>query len=314
MKKEKSTTPAEAPILMINQEEACTRNHTSKSPTFEGRETTFPPVTKGSNSSTSVVIKARIFKREVGRVHMDSGSSCEWTHNDMTGIPRTITGDGKPFNTEHKLNGYSHIKLIKQKRQILGPDRSTSACKEVEELTRAGILREAAHHTWVANPVMVNKSDRGWRMCVDFTDINKACSKDCYPLPEIDWKVESLSGFRLKEPSSTTPILEKLILALVHAARRLRRLFRKGVGRKMDTKLEKMKPSCEWKLYTDGASSFDGAGVGLMLIDPKGKEYTYALRFKFKTTNNEAEYEALLMGLRIAQEMEIINLAIFVDS
>ena len=35
-------------------------------------------------------------------------------------------------------------------------------------------------------------------MCVDFTDINKSCTKDCYPLPEIDWKVESLSGFRLK--------------------------------------------------------------------------------------------------------------------
>ncbi|GJR72983.1 reverse transcriptase domain-containing protein [Tanacetum coccineum] len=51
-----------------------------------------------------------------------------------------------------------------------------------------------------------------------------------------------------------------------------------------------------------------------MLIDPEGKEYTYALRFKFETTNNEVEYEALLAGLRIAQEMEIVNLAIFVDS
>ncbi|GJV22492.1 reverse transcriptase domain-containing protein [Tanacetum coccineum] len=79
-------------------------------------------------------------------------------------------------------------------------------------------------------------------------------------------------------------------------------------------KLEETKPSYEWKLYTDGASSFDGSGAGLMLIDPKGKEYTYALRFKFETMNNEAEYEALLARLRIAQEMEIVNLAIFVDS
>ncbi|GJU99187.1 reverse transcriptase domain-containing protein, partial [Tanacetum coccineum] len=54
--------------------------------------------------------------------------------------------------------------------------------------------------------------------------------------------------------------------------------------------------------------------AGLMLIDPKGKEYTYALRFKFETMNNEAEYEALLARLRIAQEMEIVNLVIFVDS
>ncbi|GJW29235.1 reverse transcriptase domain-containing protein [Tanacetum coccineum] len=120
------------------------------------------------------------------------------THADMIGIPRNITVKGNPFNTEHKLNEYSHVKPIKQKRRGLGPDRSTAACKEVEELMKAGILRKVNHQIWVANPVMVKKSDRGWRMCVDFTDINKACPKDCYPLPEIDWKVESLSGFRLK--------------------------------------------------------------------------------------------------------------------
>ncbi|GJR72985.1 reverse transcriptase domain-containing protein [Tanacetum coccineum] len=68
-KKEKTTT--------LNQEEACTRNSISKSPTFEGREITFPPVTMGSNSSTPVIIKVKIFGREIGRVHMDSGSSCE---------------------------------------------------------------------------------------------------------------------------------------------------------------------------------------------------------------------------------------------
>ncbi|GKB01514.1 reverse transcriptase domain-containing protein, partial [Tanacetum coccineum] len=50
----------------------------------------------------------------------------------------------------------------------------------------------------VSNPVMVKKSDGSWRMCVDFTDLNKACPQDCYPLPEIDWKVESLCGYPFK--------------------------------------------------------------------------------------------------------------------
>ncbi|GKB29555.1 hypothetical protein Tco_0868956 [Tanacetum coccineum] len=68
------------------------------------------------------------------------------THADMTGIPRTITVNRKPFNTKHKLNEYSHIKPIK-KRRSLGPDRSTSAHKEVEELTREGILWEAIRQT-----------------------------------------------------------------------------------------------------------------------------------------------------------------------
>nr|GEV73474.1 putative ribonuclease H-like domain-containing protein [Tanacetum cinerariifolium] len=76
-KKEKITTPAEAPILMINQKEARTRNNISKSPTFEGREIIFPTVAKGSNSLSPVIIKAKIFGREVGRVHMDSSSLCE---------------------------------------------------------------------------------------------------------------------------------------------------------------------------------------------------------------------------------------------
>ncbi|GJY73717.1 reverse transcriptase domain-containing protein [Tanacetum coccineum] len=166
------------------------------------------------------------------------------------------------------------------------------------------------------------------------------------------------------------PALEKLVLALVHAARRLRRYFQahtitiltntpikqiligpKKTGRVAKWAIElgehdivflrreeketpadflieipsednetKEKPkevpdsSSKWRLYTDGASNSDGSGAGLMLIDPEGKEYTYALRFEFETTNNEAEYEALLAGLRIAQEMEIAKVAIFLDS
>ncbi|GKE37039.1 hypothetical protein Tco_1460444 [Tanacetum coccineum] len=65
-----------------------------------------------------------------------------WTHADMTGIPRTIIVGGKPFNTEHKLNEYKHIKPVKQKKRGLGPDRNTAACKEVEELMKAGTLRK----------------------------------------------------------------------------------------------------------------------------------------------------------------------------
>ncbi|GJZ48615.1 reverse transcriptase domain-containing protein, partial [Tanacetum coccineum] len=128
------------------------------------------------------------------------------------------------------------------------------------------------------------------------------------------------------------PTLEKLILALVNAIRRLRRNNtkkevpkdflvelpfkedKKKTARTMETKLESTKLSNVWKLYTDGASSSDGSGAGLMLINPEGKEYAYALRFKVKTTNNEVEYEALLARLQIAKEMEIESLEIFADS
>ncbi|GKB15066.1 reverse transcriptase domain-containing protein [Tanacetum coccineum] len=88
----------------------------------------------------------------------------------------------------------------------------------------------------------------------------------------------------------------------------------KVVTRRVDTKKEGLKLGSIWKLYTDGASSSDSLGAVLMLISLEGREYTYALRFKFEMTNNEAEYEALLAALRIAREMEIKSLAIFTDS
>nr|GEX36236.1 protein NYNRIN-like [Tanacetum cinerariifolium] len=68
-----------------------------------------------------------------------------------------------------------------------------------------------------------------------------------------------------------------------------------------------------WKLYTDATSSFDGSRLGLMLVSLEGKEFTYAIRFDFKTTNNEAKYEALLIDIHIVMDMEIKNLDIYVD-
>ncbi|GKB55996.1 reverse transcriptase domain-containing protein [Tanacetum coccineum] len=59
----------------------------------------------------------------------------------------------------------------------------------------------------------------------------------------------------------------------------------------------------QWTLFTDGSSCVDGCGAGVILTNPEGIEFTYALRFQFKATNNEAEYEALIAGLRIAEKM-----------
>ncbi|GKB35380.1 hypothetical protein Tco_0880322, partial [Tanacetum coccineum] len=73
-KKDKSTTPAEAPILMIRQDELYTKNK-FEDLTSKRKEITF--LSGGSNSSAPVVIKAKLIRKEVNRVHMDSGSSCE---------------------------------------------------------------------------------------------------------------------------------------------------------------------------------------------------------------------------------------------
>ncbi|GJR69492.1 reverse transcriptase domain-containing protein [Tanacetum coccineum] len=69
-----------------------------------------------------------------------------------------------------------------------------------------------------------------------------------------------------------------------------------------------------WTLFTDGSSCADGSGAGLILTNPEGMEFTYALRFRFDATNNEAEYEALIAGLKIAEQMGVENLQANVDS
>ncbi|GJV18604.1 reverse transcriptase domain-containing protein [Tanacetum coccineum] len=397
-----------------------------------------------------------------------------WTPTDMTGIPRHIA--------EHRLN-----------------------------VREAAGSRDHEGNDWLSNPVMVNKHDDSWRMCVDFKDLNKACPKDGYPLPEIDWKVEYLCGLpfksfldaykgyhqikmaeedkektafitnqgifcytkipfglrnagatyqrlvdeafygqigrnlkvyvddlviksrtedeivrdieetfktlrkinmklnpnkctfgveegmflgyqvntkeeaeaafrQMKEHIAKLPMLtapeeqeeliiylvaskeavsvvlmterearqmpiyfvsralkgpevnytsmEKLVLALVHASKRLKRYFQaypilvaksicqrisasrfimersKEEGHDDSIKEEEPLPA-QWTLFTDGSSCVDGCGAGVLLTDPEGAEFTYALRFQFEATNNEAEYEALIAGLRIAQKIGV---------
>ncbi|GKF09070.1 reverse transcriptase domain-containing protein [Tanacetum coccineum] len=81
-----------------------------------------------------------------------------WQPSDMAGVPRSIA--------EHRLNIQEGYSPVRQKKRGQAPERAKAIQTE--------------------------------RMCVDFTDLNKACPQDCYPLPEIDWKVESLCGYPFK--------------------------------------------------------------------------------------------------------------------
>nr|GFA33619.1 reverse transcriptase domain-containing protein [Tanacetum cinerariifolium] len=323
-----------------------------------------------------------------------------WEPKHMTGVPRSII--------EHKLKIRQGYSPVRQKKHGQAPERAKAILEEVHKLVDA---------------VMVKKSDGSWRMYVDFIDINKACPLDCYPLPEIDWKVESLCGYpfkcfldaykgyhqiqmakedeektafhtsqgvycytkmpfglknvvdkslalfktlkkctkkrdfrwtteaeeaftQLKQHIATLPTLvaprpgeelimylsvthgvisavlltdrnsvrtpvyfvskalkktevnysamEKLVLALVFAAKRLRRYFQAHpIMVIMDQPIKQVisKPDASGRLQS------------LILTNPEGMEFTYALRFEFTATNNEAEYEALIAGLRIVTRM-----------
>ncbi|GJW76991.1 reverse transcriptase domain-containing protein [Tanacetum coccineum] len=78
-------------------------------------------------------------------------------------------------------------------------------------------------------------------------------------------------------------------------------------GPSMEVQVEEAIPE-PWTIFTDGSWCLEGSGVGLILTSPEGKEFTYALRFEFDASNNEAEYEALVASLRIAEQMGVKNL------
>jgi hypothetical protein len=112
-----------------------------------------------------------------------------WSHEDMPGI--------NPEEIVHVLNVNPDAKPVKQKRRKFAPERVEAITVEVEKLLKAQFIEEVHYPEWLANVVLVKKSNGKWRMCIDFTDLNKACPKDSFPLPRIDALVDSTSGYGL---------------------------------------------------------------------------------------------------------------------
>nr|GEZ82481.1 reverse transcriptase domain-containing protein [Tanacetum cinerariifolium] len=499
------------------------------------REITFSPLTTSSGAEGPLVMEAEIGGHMIHRMYVDRGSLLEilYEHcfnrlrlevknqmvptttslsgfsgetiwplgqlrllpSDMTGVPRSVA--------EHRLNIREGYSPVRQKKKGQAPVRAKAIQAEVKKLVKARIMREVYYHNWLSNPVMVKKYDDSWRMCVDFTNLNKACPQDCYPLLEIDWKVESLCGYPFKcfldaykgyyriqlaeldeektafhtgqgvycytkmpfglrnagatyqrlvdkafysqigwnievpFPDKTDVVLqlpsprtikevqslngklasmnrflsksaekslplfktlkkcikktpkpkeeliaylsasygatsavlmtergavqmpfyfvsralqgpklnytpmEKLVLLLVFVAKRLRRYFQahpiavvtdqtiKQIMSRPDVlanflaKVPDESPPAasvvetqqeQWKLFMDGSSCVDRSDARLILTSPKGTKFTYALRFQFAASNNEAEYEALIAGLRIAAQIGLKNVHVSVDS
>ncbi|CAA0833885.1 Unknown protein, partial [Striga hermonthica] len=112
-----------------------------------------------------------------------------WTHEDMVGIDPKVAC--------HRLQVDPTVKPVVQKWRKLGPDSQQALEEEVIKLKDNEYIQEVRYPTWVANPVLVKKSNGAWRLCIDFFDLNKACPKDSYPLPHIDYMVDATSGHEL---------------------------------------------------------------------------------------------------------------------
>jgi hypothetical protein len=112
-----------------------------------------------------------------------------WSPSDIPGIPREVD--------EHSLDILPQSRVVQQRLWRFDEEWRRAIGVELRKLLEAGFITEVFHPTWLANPVLVKKKNGKWRMCVDYTNLNKACPKVPFPLPKIDQIVDSTAWCEL---------------------------------------------------------------------------------------------------------------------
>ena len=97
----------------------------------------------------------------------------------------------------HRLNVDPIYKFVIQKRYKFNPKRSTTINDEVSKLLKGKFIKKAHYPEWLANVVMVKKANGKWRICINYTYLNKACPKDSLPLPRIDQLMDATAEHEL---------------------------------------------------------------------------------------------------------------------
>ncbi|CAJ2659659.1 unnamed protein product [Trifolium pratense] len=130
-----------------------------------------------------------LVKKQLIACLKDNAELFAWSAAEMPGIDPEVAC--------HQLTLDPRASAVVQRRRKQSPEKAEAAEKAVKDLLEANFISEARYTTWLSNVVLVKKSNGKWRMCVDYTDLNRACPKDAYPLPNIDKLVDNSSGFKL---------------------------------------------------------------------------------------------------------------------
>ena len=94
----------------------------------------------------------------------------------------------------HHLNVNPLVTPKKQLPRHPSKEHAEAVREEVTKLKQAGAIKEVFYPEWLANTIVVRKKNGTWQVCVDFTDLNKACPKDPFPMPKIDQLVDATVG------------------------------------------------------------------------------------------------------------------------
>ena len=158
-------------------------------------------------------------KEQIRKVLLHNMDVFTWTHSDMPDI--------NLVHTSHKLNDIPSARPVRQKIMLFNPNRYQVIQVEVDKLLEVGFIREIKYSEWLANVVVVPKKGRKWRVCVDYTNLNKACPKDSFPLPRIDqiidaparhWMLSFLDDFSgYHQIAMHSPDVEKTLFITPHS-------------------------------------------------------------------------------------------------
>lgn len=101
-----------------------------------------------------------------------------------------------PEVISHKPSADPKVKLIMQKQRKLASKCRIAVCEEVDKLLEVDAIQEVHYPEWLSDKVVGPKKDKKWRVCMDFTNLNKGCPNDNFPLPKIDQLVDSTARYK----------------------------------------------------------------------------------------------------------------------
>ncbi|XP_070014493.1 uncharacterized protein [Nicotiana sylvestris] len=215
----------------------------------------------------------------------------------------------------HKLPTDPSFPPIKQKLRKFKTDMSVKIKEEITKQLTAKVIRVTRYPTWLANVVPVPKKDGKTTVCVDYCDLNKAIPKDDFPLPNIHILIDNCAKHEIgsfvdyyagyhqilmdEEDAEKTAFITPWGIYYYRVDDEyepLKTYFPNEEVMRVDEVDYDEKPG--WKLFFDGAANMKGVGIGVVLISEAGQHYPVIAQLRFYCTNNMAEYEACILGLR----------------
>nr|GEV59972.1 reverse transcriptase domain-containing protein [Tanacetum cinerariifolium] len=235
-----------------------------------------------------------------------------WQPSDMTGVPRSIA--------EHRLNIREGYSPVRQKKMGQAPERARAIQAKLAEADEENTAFHTGQGVYCYTKMPFGLKNAG-------TTYQRLMNKEFES--QVGWKIEVYVD-NLVVKSYTEDKMMRDIEETFHTLRKINMKLKPkkcsfggtaitlttdnqggDVSQAAPTAVTQEEP---WMLFTDGSSCVDESGAGLILTNPEGVEFTYALRFQFMASNNVAEYEALVAGLWIATQIGVKNVQVNVDS